>query len=94
MISSSADGSIKIFSQNNFEVQLTINEHQKEINSFTLLNDDRIISCSDDTTMKVIKLIGQNSYNVEQILNKHTDHVYKIVELKKIYLFRIRKTKL
>ena len=93
LVSCSDDKSLKIYKENTFEVQLSIEEHSKRINSFTQLRDGRIITCSADHTMKLIKLIGDNSYQIDQTLNGHYGDVYKIIETKENELISISKDK-
>ena len=93
LVSCSDDKSLKIYKENTFEVQLSIEEHSKRINSFTQLRDGRIITCSADHTMKLIKLIGDNCYQIDQTLTGHYGDVYKIIEIKENELISISKDK-
>ena len=53
------------------------------------LNNDKIISCSNDKTMNVIKLIGEDKYNLKQKLNGHTNYVRKVIELRENELISV-----
>ncbi len=48
-----------------FELQLSIKEHLNLLISFNQLNDGRIITCSKDCSIKIIKLIKEDSYQAE-----------------------------
>ena len=80
---------MNIYKINTFDLQLSIKEHSSGIHSFTQINDGRIITCSDDCTMKVIKLIEENKYQEDQELKKHSSYVYKIIEIKENELISI-----
>ena len=80
---------MNIYKKDTYDLQLSIKEHSDEINSFTELNDRRIITCSIDKTMKIIKLIGEDKYQIEQTLQSHTNYVYKIIEIKENILISI-----
>ena len=74
---------MNIYKKDFYELQLSIKEYSKWINSFTELHDRRIITCSGDKTMKIIKLIGEDKYQIEQTLKGYTNYVYKITWNKK-----------
>lgn len=78
----SAGSALYIYIKNTFNLQLIIDKHKGEINSFTELKNGLIITCSDDKTMNVIKLSEDNNYDVIQVLKEHKDYVYKIIEIK------------
>ena len=78
----SAGSALYIYIKNTFNLQLIIDKHKGEINSFTELKNGLIITCSDDKTMNVIKLSVDNNYDVIQVLKEHKDYVYKIIEIK------------
>ena len=75
-------GSLKIYKKNTFEVQLTILEHKKSIYFFNQLHDNRIITCGADNIMKIIKLLEDNKYNVDDILTGHKSSISKVIEIK------------
>ena len=64
-----------------YHIQLSIKEHRSIINSFTILNDGRIITCSSDNTMKIIKLIEENKYQVEQELKESSELEMKFIKI-------------
>ena len=75
------------------KLQLSIKEHSSWIASFTQLNDGRIITCSEDNTMKIIKLIGEDKYQIEQTLQEHTNDVRKVIEIKENELISVSRDK-
>ena len=79
---------MNIYKKDSYELQLSIKEHSSGIYSFTELHDRRIITCSFDKTMKIIKLIGEDKYQIEQTLQGHTNTVMKIIEIKENELFQ------
>ena len=89
LASCSSDCFLNIYNKNTFELQLSIKEHSKGITSFTQLMNGKIITCSSDSTMKVIKLIGEDSYKLEQTLKEHTNTIMKVIEIKKNELISI-----
>ena len=93
LISCSADNSLNIYKNNTYELQLSIKEHSDWIFSFTQLKDERIITCSADKTMKIIKLIGEDKYKIDQILKGHDNDVCKIIEIKENELISISRDK-
>ena len=80
---------MNIYKKDTYDLQLSIKEHSSSIYSFTELHDRRIITCSDDKTMKIIKLIGEDKYQIEQTLQGHTSIVFKIIEIKENELISI-----
>ena len=85
----SSYNNLKIYRKDNFKVQLSIKEHSNNINSFTQLDDGRIISCSNDQTIIIIKLIEDDIYEIHQILTEHTNDVFKVIEIRKNELISI-----
>ena len=81
LASSSGDNSLNIYNKDTFELEISIKEHQYGIPSFTEINNNRIITCSDDSSMKLIK-IEKNKYQVEQVIGDHKKNVRKIIEIK------------
>ena len=57
----------------------------------TELNNNKIISCLRDSTMNIIKLIGEDKYNIEQKLNGHNKSVYNVIEIRENDLISISK---
>ena len=78
--SSSSDGSLIIYNEN-FEPDLIINEHKDIVNYHIQLRNENIVTCSWDYTLKIIKLIGKDKYEVVQILKAHEFVVDKAIEL-------------
>ena len=74
--------SLTIYNKINFEPELIIVDHLNYIISFTQLNNGKIITCSGDNTMKLINLIGENNYYIEQTLKGHKNEVYKVIEIR------------
>ena len=93
MASCSEDNSLNIYKSNTFELQLKIKEHSSAIISFTQISDGRIITCSDDYTMKIIKLLEENKYQIDQELKEHSNYVYKVIEIKENELISISNDK-
>ena len=78
--SSSIDCSINIYNNNTFILDIIIMEHEKGINYITAINNNKILSSSTDSFIKIIK-IKDNSYLVEQILLGHFSAVNKSILL-------------
>ena len=72
---------LKIYKKISFYPQLLIKEHIQGIPSFTQINDGRIITCSDDNSMKLIELKENKEYELQQIL-KLENSARKIIEIK------------
>ena len=89
LVSCSDDCTINIYKNNTFELQISIKEHLFWIPSFTELKDGRIISCSGDNTFKIIKLIGEDNYIIEQTITEHKNWVYQVIEIKKNQLISV-----
>ena len=70
---------MNIYKKDSYELHLSIKEHSNGIDSFIEIYDRRIITCSDDKTMKIIKLIGDNKYQIEQTLQTYNSIIYKII---------------
>jgi len=90
----SSDGFLNIYKNNSFELQISIKVHSNWINSFTQLFNEKIITCSGDKTIKIIKLINENKYQIEQTLIGHTGDVLKAIEIKKNELLSISRDRL
>ena len=85
-LTSSCDCMIKLFDiNNNFSLILTLNEHKYPVNYIIKLYDNRIMSCSDDYSIKIFSFFydyfNNLKYNVDQILLNHNHNVIKIHEL-------------
>ncbi len=90
--SGSLDNSITIFNKISYKPDLIMNEHTSFINSMIKLEENILVSCSDDKTIKLFK-IKDNNYEVIQILNFHKSSVNKIIELKNKNLVSISNDK-
>ena len=82
LVSSSWDGTIKIYNKNNYYVDMTINAHKDQVNQITLLEDGNFASCSNDKTIKIWK-IEDNKYTEIQTLIGHQDNIFKILQMSK-----------
>ena len=81
LISCQEDPSINIYDKLNFQLQKIITLHNRYITYITQLKNEKIITCSLDATMKIIKLNYDYSYIIEQILDEHQYFVMKIIEI-------------
>ena len=85
LISCSGDCTINIYEKYTFKLQCSIKEHSSHVSSINQLNNGKIISCSWDYTMKIIKLNKLNDekkYDLEQTLSGHTCHVMNPIEIR------------
>lgn len=82
LVSSSWDGTIKIYNKNNYHVDITISAHKEQVNQITLLDDGNFASCSNDKTIKIWKIEG-NKYTEVQTLTGHKDNIFKILQMNK-----------
>ena len=62
LISASKDGTLNIYNKDIYEIGLSIKELSDEIFSCIQLNDERLVTCSKDCIIKVIKLMEDNKY--------------------------------
>ena len=76
----SGDHTIIIYNNKTFKPDLTIKEHSDYVNSLTQLSSDILVSCSNDKTIKLYEIKG-NEYTIIQTLNNHTSGVYGLIEL-------------
>ena len=88
LISCGDDCLLNIYKKDSYELQLSIKEHSDGILSFIQLKDGRIITCSYDATMKIIKLIGEDKYQIDQTLN-HEITIYSVIEIKENELISV-----
>lgn len=56
------------------------NAHSNDINSLCELNNNRLVSCSQDKSIKIWN-ITQNDLNLLSTLTTHTNNVYKVIPL-------------
>ena len=76
------DGSIIIFNSLTFKKELLIKEHENGVKSLIQLNDGRLVSCSADKTINIIKLYSNNTYSLEKKINEHKNWIFNIIQLK------------
>ena len=57
----------------------SIKPHTDAIYSLYHLNDNRIASCSNDTTIRIFN--PSNSYHCDQVLHRHKEPIYSICQL-------------
>ena len=89
LISSSYDYSLNIYGKDSFELQLSIKEHMGAVRFFTQLQNDKIITCSDDKTMNIIKLFNEDKYYLEQKLKGHSSSVWNAIEIRENELISV-----
>ena len=70
---------LTLYDKNTFNELLKIREFS--IYYFTQLKDERIVCCCNDSTLKIIKINSNNSYNIVEILKGHDNYPYSIIEL-------------
>ena len=78
--SSAADNTLIIYNKDTFEPDIIIREHTNYVNYHIQLKNENIVTCSWDNTLKIIKLIPNNKYEVIQVLEGHTFYVDKALE--------------
>ena len=78
---SSWDGTVKIFDENNYGLIQTIKEPKlNDISYVTQLNDDSLLICSN--IMQKIRLSNDNkSHTIEFVFNEYKDYIIKVIEL-------------
>ena len=82
LASCSFDCSIKIYDTlNKFKLLMKIKAHKNHVIYITQLHDLRLISCSRDYTLKVIKLLSLTTYKIEQTLKFHKNEVLKVIQI-------------
>ena len=86
LVSASNDGLIIIYKEN-YQPQLTIHLHNREVYNIIQNNDGEIISCSADSTINVIQLLKDNTYILKQKMKNYLDHVIHIREFSNLNLF-------
>jgi WD40 repeat protein len=80
---------IKIYNNlNNFKISCILKDISNNVVDMINLEDGRIITCSEDKTMKMIK-VDNEKYTVEQTLQGHNGYVVKIIEFNKNELISI-----
>ena len=88
-MSGSGDYTLNIYKKDTFELQLSIKEHSSWINFLKQLNNDKIVTCSGDCTINIIKLIGEDKYNLEQKLTGHTSYALNVIEVRENELISV-----
>jgi len=78
--SASFDSKINIYNKNLLTIDIQINEHYKSVTFLTQLKNNNVVSCSEDKTINIIKIIN-NKYILIQTLLEHHWGVNKIIEL-------------
>jgi hypothetical protein len=56
------DGTLNIYIEDNYKIEILFKEQEDKISSNALLSDERI-RCSKDHSKKTIKLTNDNNYN-------------------------------
>ena len=85
LASSGNDGLINIYKLN-FELDLILNIHKKEVYNIIQNHYNDIVSCSADKTINIIQLF-KNSFLVKQTLKSHTNSIIHIREFSNHNLF-------
>ena len=88
LISCSSDNSVNIYKKDSYELETSIKEYKSSVYFISELKDRRIISC-EDKTMKIIKLLDDGKYQIDQELIGHKNYVYKAIEIKDNVLISI-----
>ena len=88
LITSFSDGSINIYNKDNRNLELMLKVHNENVLYFTQLIDNRIITCSTDKTMKIIKL-EDCVFHIDQTLKGHEEQVEKVLQYNENLLISI-----
>jgi WD40 repeat protein len=90
MASCSNNSLIRVYETNNYELKLTIKEHNNSVKYISKISNDEniniLISASSDCTIKIIKLKSDNEYEIMQILTGHECQINKVIELSNLNL--------
>ena len=81
LISSSYDNILNIYNKNTFEVELSINEYSNKIYYITQLKNGEIVSCYEDGTIQLIKLLDKNHYQITNTYKDYNNIFKKIIEM-------------
>lgn len=76
----SVDSVIRIFNPDTGECEASIKEHKSKVNSLISLPSGHLVSCSNDTTLKIYE-INNSSCNCIETFTDHTDKVSKLIKL-------------
>ena len=82
LASCSRDKTIKIYNiKNDYNCDIIIEEHTKDVTYLCQLNNNKLISCSSDKSIKIWS-ITQFSYECDYTLKKaHNGFIYKVISL-------------
>ena len=79
--SSAADNTLIIYNKETFKPDLIFSEHTDYVNYHIQLKNENIVTCSWDETLKIIKLLPDNKYQVIQTLKGHKNVIDKAIEM-------------
>ena len=79
--SSAADNTLIIYNKETFKPDLIFSEHTDYVNYHIQLKNENIVTCSWDETLKIIKLLPDNKYQVIQTLDEHKNVINKAIEM-------------
>ena len=88
LIASFSDGSLNVYNKDNRNLECMLKVHNENVLYFTQLIDNRIITCSTDTTMKIFKILDHD-FHVDQVLNGHKEQVEKVLQYNENLLISI-----
>ena len=80
LISSFSDGLINIYNKDYHNIDIILKVHNENVLYFTQLLDNRLITCSTDSTMKIVKILNDNNYQVDQTLFGHNEQIEKVIQ--------------
>ena len=75
-------GALNVLKKDTFDLLSTNYLHRYDLHYCTQLNNGNIITCSNDSTMKIIKISDDNRAITLQTLTDHSQHVSKAIEIK------------
>ena len=79
---STSNGEIYIFSNNTFQINLTINAHKNSIWEIIQLKNEFIVSCSDDKTIKFWNIYSQKKNKFEfELINSEEEGIQTIKQI-------------
>ena len=83
LASCSKDGLIKIYSKDSLDyIDILIDIHNQEsVTSIYQLKNNKIVSTGEDKLIKIIKLLPNNEFEIEQTLIGHKDKINQCIEL-------------
>ena len=86
-------GTINVLKKDTYELLSTNFLHRYMVHYCTQLNNGNIITCSNDSTMKIIKISDDNRVITLQTLTDHSQHVCKAIEIKNNIIISISSDK-